>query len=109
MATGTVSRACTLSLTMLTIRRLLLGSLPARHGPIHVEVSSEQLSVSSRFTTWLMQKPENAAPSAGKAMPGDPTEDELDAGAEKDFQAVLRHGPDVTVRCLIDPRACGIC
>ncbi|WVW83205.1 hypothetical protein I302_105223 [Kwoniella bestiolae CBS 10118] len=40
-------------------------------------------------------QPPDASPQATTKSPSDPTDDELDKGAEKDFQAVIRHGPDV--------------
>ncbi|WWC61209.1 uncharacterized protein I303_103789 [Kwoniella dejecticola CBS 10117] len=40
-------------------------------------------------------QPKDAAPEATEKSPSDPSDDELDKGAEKDLQAVIRHGPDV--------------
>ncbi|WVQ78032.1 hypothetical protein IAT38_000113 [Cryptococcus sp. DSM 104549] len=40
-------------------------------------------------------QPVDAAPETKVVLPTDPSEDELDRGAEKDFKAVIRHGPDV--------------
>ncbi|WWC90109.1 uncharacterized protein L201_005042 [Kwoniella dendrophila CBS 6074] len=40
-------------------------------------------------------QPKDAAPEAIQKSSSDPSDDELDKGAEKDFQAVIRHGPDV--------------
>lgn len=42
-------------------------------------------------------QPPDAAPSATVPIEGQMSEEEMDKGAEKDFQAVLRHGPDVEV------------
>ncbi|ORY33728.1 hypothetical protein BCR39DRAFT_518906 [Naematelia encephala] len=40
-------------------------------------------------------QPPEAAESAKVPGPGEPSDDEIDHGAEADFQAVLRHGPQV--------------
>ncbi|WWD01496.1 hypothetical protein V866_008440 [Kwoniella sp. B9012] len=40
-------------------------------------------------------QPPDAAPEATTKSPSDPSDDELDKGAERDLQAVIRHGPDV--------------
>ncbi|WRT67062.1 uncharacterized protein IL334_004028 [Kwoniella shivajii] len=40
-------------------------------------------------------QPPDAAPEAVKKSASDPSDDELDEGAEKEFKAVIRHGPEV--------------
>ena len=42
-------------------------------------------------------KPSAASESGSKPRPGQPSDEEIDQGAEADFEAVIRHGPDVEV------------
>jgi hypothetical protein len=82
--------------------RLLLGTLPQGCRPICGAVpGGSSLSFSH---TWrkgevanAAAQPPDAAPSATVPIEGQMSEEEMDKGAEKDFQAVLRHGPDVEV------------
>jgi len=45
----------------------------------------------------LTSQPTCASESALKLVPGQPSDDEIDRAAEKDYEACLRHSPDVEV------------
>ena len=45
----------------------------------------------------LTSQPTCASESALKPVPGQPSDDEIDRAAEKDYEACLRHSPDVEV------------
>lgn len=64
-----------------------------------------RLAFESKIPLLTKKQPPEASESAKKKQPGEPSDEELDQGAEKDLQAVLRHGPEVQVRLTPDSQS----